>query len=321
MAQGPAPRSLWIRAADGVKLRAALWDRPDTGGPDTAKGKAVRGSVLLLPGRTEYVEKYCQAAQDLAARGFATACIDWRGQGLSDRLLSDTMSGHVDDFTEYQRDLDALVALARAQSLPEPWYLMSHSMGGCIALRGLMRGLPVRAAVFSAPMWGIAMAAWLRPAAQVIGTAARIMGQRHRYTPTTDRRSYLSIAPFAGNVLTTDPEMYGWLRNQVLTHPELGLGGPSLGWLHAALAECAALSRLPSPRMPCLTVYGSAEKVIDPLPIHNRMARWPDGRLEVVAGAEHEVMMELPATRARFFDLSAELFNAAADRTDCNKSA
>lgn len=317
VADGPAPRCLWITAADGVRLRAALWAGPDSGGPEGA----VRGSVILLPGRTEYVEKYCRAARDLAARGFATAAIDWRGQGLSDRLLSDAMSGHVDDFAEYQYDLDALLALARAEGLPEPWFLMSHSMGGCIALRGLMRGLPVRAAVFSAPMWGIAMAAWLRPAAQMIGTAARIMGQHHRYTPTTDRRSYVTVAPFAGNVLTTDLEMFSWMRAQVSAHPELGLGGPSLGWLHAALAECAALSPLPSPDIPCLTAYGTAEKIVDPLPIQTRMARWPGGHLELFAGAEHEVMMEPPATRARFFDLSAELFTASASRRGRDKSA
>ena len=301
VADGPAPRSLWIHASDGVRLRAALWAGP----------QAARGSILLLPGRTEYVEKYCRAAAEMAARGFATLSIDWRGQGLSDRLLPDVMSGHVDDFAEYQRDLDALVALAQAEKLPQPWFLLSHSMGGCIALRGLMRGLDVKAAVFSAPMWGIAMAAWLRPAAQLIGTAARLIGQRHRYTPSTDRRSYVVIAPFTGNVLTTDLEMYNWMRSQVSAHPELGLGGPSLGWLRAAMAECAELSRLPSPDLPCLTVQGTAEKIVDTGPIRLRMDRWANGRLELVAGAEHEVMMETPATRARFFDLAAELFNAA----------
>lgn len=301
IADGDEPHSLWLKAADGVRLRAALWDVPD--------GDA-RGTVLLLPGRTEYVEKYSRAARDLQKRGYAVASLDWRGQGLADRALSDVMVGHVGGFQDYQADLDALVALVRARGLPEPWYLMSHSMGGCIALRGLLRGLPVKAAVFSAPMWGIAMAAWMRPAAMAVSTAAYWLGQRHRFAPTTGRKSYVAIAPFAGNVLTTDLEMFNWMRAQVVAHPELGLGGPSLGWLRAALDECGSLSRLGSPELPCLTVLGTAEKVVDAPPIHLRMARWPRGRLDLYPGAEHEVMMEPPSVRARFFDAAADLFAA-----------
>jgi len=48
-------------------------------------GQHVKGTVLLFPGRTEYIEKYGPAAADFLARGFATVVIDWRGQGLADR--------------------------------------------------------------------------------------------------------------------------------------------------------------------------------------------------------------------------------------------
>ena len=33
--------------------------------------------------------------------------VDWRGQGLADRAFADPMVGHVQDFDQYQRDLDA----------------------------------------------------------------------------------------------------------------------------------------------------------------------------------------------------------------------
>ena len=45
--------------------------------------------------------------------------------------------------------------LADWLALPRPWRLLAHSMGGTIGLRALTRGVPVAAAVFSAPMWGI----------------------------------------------------------------------------------------------------------------------------------------------------------------------
>jgi lysophospholipase len=293
----PGATSVWLNAGT-VRIRVAWWKGGD------------KGTVLLLPGRTECVEKYGRAAVDLGARGFSVITIDWRGQGRADHPLPDRMMGHVEDFAEYQQDLDALLAEADRAGLPKPYFMLAHSMGGCIGLRGLMRGLPVKAAVFSAPMWGIAMASWLRPVASVVSVLARPLGFAHRYAPTTGEQSYLMQFPFEGNVLTTDREMWQYMRRQVAEVPDLALGGPSIGWLQAALHECAALAALPAPKVPAICALGTAEKVVDVPPVHLRMAGWSNGQLDLYPGAEHEIMMEGPATRQRFFDRAAALFEA-----------
>jgi lysophospholipase len=298
VADGPdGGRAVWLTAADGVRIRAAVWN------PNGAKG-----TVLLLPGRTEYIEKYGRAATDLAQRGYATLTLDWRGQGLADRAIEDRMTGHVGDFNEFQADFDAMFAFARARGLPEPYYLLAHSMGGCIGLRALMRGAEVKAAAFSAPMWGILMAAWMRPMAQMLATASRWFNFESRYAPGTGAKTYVIESPFAGNTLTTDPQMWDYMRAQAVAHPDLALGGPSLGWLKAALAECQSLALLPSPPHPTYCALGTAEKIVDTGPIHLRMANWPSGSLDLCTGSEHEVMMETPATRAHFFDRATALF-------------
>jgi lysophospholipase len=281
-----------------MRIRVAWWKAGD------------KGTVVLLPGRTECIEKYGRAAGDLIRRGYSVLTIDWRGQGLADRALADPMMGHVEDFAEYQQDLDAALAAGAEAGLPQPWFLMAHSMGGCIGLRALMRGLPFRAAVFSAPMWGISMAAWLRPVAQVVTAVAAPLGIRGRYAPTTGPETYLLQVPFEGNVLTTDREMWGYMRDQVRAVPGLALGGPSLAWLGAALRECAALSARPAPDLPAICALGTAEKVVDVPPVHLRMAGWARGQLDLYPGAEHEIMMEGPAARARFFDRAATLYDA-----------
>lgn len=299
VADGPTGgQAFWLRAADGVRLRAAIWP----GGN--------QGTVLLLPGRTEYIEKYGRAASDLALRGFTTVSIDWRGQGLADRPLADKMSGHVDDFSSYQKDLDALLKLADDHSLPRPYLFLAHSMGGCIALRGLMRGLPVQAAAFTAPMWGISMAPWMRPLAIAVSTTAGWLGQAHRYAPGTTAKTYVLEAPFTDNVLTTDAEMYDYMRSQAGAHPDLALGGPSMGWLNAALSECNALSLMASPDAPALCALGTSERVVDTAPIHQRMRRWQNGRIDLYPTAEHEIMMETPAMRQRLFDSVADHFRS-----------
>ncbi len=297
IADGPTGgHAVWLRASDGVRLRAAVW--PGGG----------HGTVLLLPGRTEYIEKYGRAAADLAVRGFTTVALDWRGQGLADRPLADKMSGHVEDFSQDQKDLDAVFQFALEQNLPKPFFILSHSMGGCIALRGLMRALPFQAAAFTAPMWGISMSPWMRPAATVVSTLAHVFGQSHRYAPGTTAKTYVLEAPFANNVLTTDADMYGYMRSQISQHPDLALGGPTIGWLHCALAECRALARLPSPSIPALCALGTAERVVDTAPIHSRMRNWPDATFDLYPNAEHEIMMETPAMRLRLFDSVATHF-------------
>lgn len=299
IALGPeGGEAFWLTAGDGLRIRAGVW-------PVGAKG-----TVLLFPGRTEYVEKYGLSAGDLQARGYATVAIDWRGQGLADRILADRMMGHVGQFQDYQLDVQAVLTLVRRLGLAEPLYLLSHSMGGAIALRSLMQGLPVKAAAFSAPMWGIAMAAWMRPFAMPVAQVSAWFGRAHRFAPSTSEKSYVLEAEFGGNVLTTDPEMWRYMKRQVVERPELALGGPSLGWLQTALAECHDMSLAPAPDYPALTALGTAEKVVDVAPVHLRMAGWRRGRLEMFTGAEHEIPMETPDRRKRFFDMTADLFDA-----------
>ncbi|MBW7922842.1 MAG: alpha/beta hydrolase [Rubellimicrobium sp.] len=279
----PGPEVIWRRADDGVRLRIALWQ---AGG---------RGTVLLFPGRTEYVEKYADVAAALTGAGFAVASIDWRGQGLSDRLASPASMGHVRRFADYQRDVAALVAAAGA--LPRPWHLLAHSMGGAIGLRALHRGLPVASAAFSAPMWGIAIPARKRAAAWVLSTGARLVHMGARFAPGEGPACYAATAPFEGNTLTTDRDRYLATQAELQAHPELALGGPSLGWLGAALWETRALARLPAPDLPALALLGGDEAIVEPGPIRDRMAHWPRGRLAGFPGARHELLMERAPVR------------------------
>ncbi|MDV7142786.1 alpha/beta hydrolase [Tropicimonas sp. TH_r6] len=297
-----APRgasAFWRVASDGVRLRIAELAPP----PDGAKG-----TVLLFSGRTEYVEKYGPAAAALQARGFACLSLDWRGQGLSDRPLDDPATGHVLEFCEYQRDVAALLAVAEERALPRPYYLIAHSMGGGIGLRALHDGLPVKAVAFSGPMWGIALPAIYRPIARLLAALSHSTGFGHNYAPSTKPVTYVLEAPFEDNTLTTDPGMFDWMRRQLIAHPELALGGPSMTWLNAAFREMRQLRTLPAPALPCLTWVGTNERIVEMDAIRQMMAEWPGGTLKEIPGGEHEVMMESAEIRDAFFDAAAGLF-------------
>ncbi|EPX76236.1 alpha/beta fold hydrolase [Salipiger mucosus] len=304
LADGPeGARAFWATTPDGLRLRVAHYP-----GPEDAIG-----TVLLFPGRTEYVEKYGRVARDFADRGYHVVSVDWRGQGLADRMLEDRRTGHVHLFRDYQQDVMAVMAAVNELGLPKPLFLHGHSMGGCIALRAAIEGLPVAACAFTAPMWGIRIAAPVRPAAWALGWSSARMGWDHLYAPSTGPDSYTATGTFEGNLLTTSREGWDYMRRQVHEAPELQLGGPSLRWVHQALGECLSLARLPAPAMPCITFLGSNERIVDAARIETRMAGWPGGRLEMIQGAEHEVLMEDAVTRGRIVSQMAEVFARGAE--------
>jgi len=299
VAEGPQDgRAWWITARDGLRLRVGLWNHD-----------AAKGTVLIFPGRTEYVEKYGRAAAALAQHGYASLVIDWRGQGLADRLLDDTMSGHVNHFPDYQNDVAAMTDAAARLDLPRPWHLLAHSMGGCIGLRAVMQGLDVQSCVFSSPMWGIKLAEPLRPVAWWLSWSSHQVGLSHRYAPGTTADHYVMTEPFETNKLTNDPGMWEFMKRQIGAHPELGLGGPSLRWLYEALRATRELSLRPSPDLPCLTILGSDEDIVDAPRVADRMARWPRGRLEMVTGGRHETLMDTRATQVHLFSLLCDFFD------------
>ena len=278
-----------------MRLRVAHWPAE---GAAAGSGKGP-GTVLLFPGRTEYIEKYGPTARDLTAAGWDVLVVDWRGQGLSDRLAGDPALGHVEAFADYQRDVAAVVAHARAAGLPEPWMLLAHSMGGCIGLAALHEGLPVRRAVFSAPMWGIHIAPRVRPFAWTVAWMAKHAGRSLHYAPGRGPAN-AEFVLFDGNPLTTDEPTYRWLVAQLEAHPEVALGGPSLGWLREALRETRRLRALHPPAIPALIGLGGDESIVDPRAIERLAARWHRGSLHDYPGARHELLMERPEVRNAF---------------------
>ena len=131
-----------VETEDGVALRSVRW---------TPSG--ARGSVAIFGGRGEFAEKYFEAASDLLARGFAVAILDWRGQGGSDRPMRNPRKGHVDDFSQYERDLDAFVSQILEPFCPRPWFGLGHSMGASILLLVDAAGrCPFERLVLTSPM-------------------------------------------------------------------------------------------------------------------------------------------------------------------------
>jgi len=186
-----------IEAGDGVKLRFAHWP---------AKGE-VRGSILLAQGRTEYIEKAYEWIEKFRDRGLNVAAFDFRGQGLSERLLPNRRRGYVKDFAHFQLDYDAAYAAFRDIVGPDvPIVVCGHSMGGLATTRFLSRRQDeLKGAILSAPMLGLALRPPLSWLAYLMSNAFTALGQGKRYVQGCDDRSGPDRG-FEGNVLTHDAE-------------------------------------------------------------------------------------------------------------------
>jgi lysophospholipase len=293
----PAPPEAIVamaRAVDGVQLRTARWV------PQTA----TRGTVVLLQGRSEFIEKYFETIGELLARGFAVATMDWRGQGGSARQLKNPRKGHIDDFSLFERDLGALVDDVLGPSCPQPWFGLCHSMGGAILLSIAHAGrCPFERLVLTAPM--IAPAGLRRP--QVAHVAVEILdtlGLGGAFAPGGRGASVMTL-PFEGNVLTSDPVRYARSASVLAIDPSISLGWWTIGWAHAAFRlwkrfEDPDYARQ-TPGPPMLIIASGADRVIDTRATERFASRLRSARLIVIDGAEHEILMERDSLRDQFW--------------------
>ncbi|KHQ50057.1 MULTISPECIES: alpha/beta hydrolase [Mameliella] len=288
----------WVCAEDGVRLRVGVWG----GGPECT------GTVFLFPGRTQYMELHGPTIESLRRFGYGTLVLDWRGHGLSDRVTVDSNTIHVGRFSDYQQDVAALVRMAKTLEVPRPWFLVGTSMGGCVGLRALAEGLSVAACAFTGPMWGIKLKHVERIAAWALSCGAQASGRGHVYCPGHDGKNYALANPFAGNRITNDADMYQFWRDQAQAHPELQMGGSSMGWLYQGLLECRRLSKIPAPDTPCITFCGDEDTMVDLGAIQHRMERWPNGQFELIQNAKHELLLEAPRIRQRLLTKISAVF-------------
>ena len=283
-----------VRTEDGIELRAAHW-RPNT--------RSVKGTVCLLQGRAEFIEKYYETITDLRGRGFAVVAFDWRGQGESARVVADAHCGHVGRFDEFRLDLKAIEDAVLRPLMPLPHLCLAHSMGGAVALTGAIAGwLPFSRIVTVAPMLGLTMVRWPRLSSAVVRFLHRLgLGQRYILFGNA-----ISIAtkPFPGNRLSGDPKRYARNAEAARMVGAGAVGDPSIAWAAEAFRTMERLRDLrlaAAIKIPTLIVAAGADPVCSTRAIERFGARMRVGDVIVLAGARHEILSEGDAIREPFW--------------------
>lgn len=284
-----------VETSDGVTLRAAYWP---------ATSPAPRGTVLILHGRAEFIEKYFEVIGELLARGFAVATFDWRGQGSSARSVADGRKGHIARFSDFRHDVEAISREVIEPRLPQPVFGLAHSMGGCVALIGAAEGwLPVERLVATTPMVGLSLVKHAR-LARGLARVLAWLGLAERFVPG-GRTESISTEPFEGNRLSGDPRRYA--RNAAVARAlgQGAVGSPTIAWLLAAYDAMEALQAKGYPgrvKIPAL-VIGAGDDPVCSTPAIELFARGlgPGSTYLAIPGSRHEVMMESDPIREAFW--------------------
>jgi lysophospholipase len=288
-------------AGDGMKLSAVRFVRADA-----------KGTVLVVPGRTEPWLKYGEVFYDLFNRGYSVYSYDHRGQGLSPHLATkNPQIGHIDDFEKYVDDLELFV---KSMIVPNvgagsKLYLLAHSMGGGIALEYLERGAnPFAAAALSSPMIDINTKPYPESVAVAISAAGVALGKAEEYA--IGQKDDDPNATFETSDVTKSRarwEMYREIRRE---NPYVVMGGTSYGWVDQALRATRRMVRNAKKlTTPTLLLQSGHDQIVQ-LPGQIRACdRSVSCVRYLLPESEHEILMERDFIRDRAFGLIEDLFN------------
>ncbi len=283
-----------LKAPGGVSLRFARWQPP--------AGR--RGTVCIFQGRAEWIEKYFETVRDLRARGFAVAALDWRGQGLSDRALSDRRKSYVRDFSEYDSDLETFMREIVLPDCPPPIFAIGHSTGAAVLIRAAHRGHRwFDRMVLTSPLIKLGGVDYSMGTGPLIVRALRMAGFGTMYVPKTDT-SIIESRPFLGNILTSDPVRYARNAAIIEAEPALSVGAPTVAWMDAAFRSMRAMRERSYPgriRQPILIVAGGSDAVVSNTAIEDFSSMMRAGSHLVIVGAQHEILMEQDRFRSQFW--------------------
>ena len=275
----------WYRGAGGLRLRLGFWQ----------PARPARGTVFISPGRSEPIEKYYEIAGDLLERDFCVVVHDWRGQGLSARLLPDRLKCHArtsDEFLDdYQRLLDSFEDRA-----PKPWMMMAHSMGAALNLATLIKGEPrITGALFTNPMLRVKTGKHALWAVNFQTNWQVNHGRGTDYVPELFDDPFEHT--FENDALTHDSTRYEMWREQLFACPHLAVGTPTWGWLSFALKLGEGLLKDKNKvakklKTPITFVCSGDDHIVSKQASKMFVRKLGKAQYVEIAGAEHEILIE-----------------------------
>lgn len=279
-------------------------------GAISPKDSTPHATIVVLPGLSEFGEKYFETARWALDNNFSFWVLDWMGQGLGGRYLENTQKRHATDF---QDDIDDvhyfIMEYVKHASVSTdvgriPFAMLAHSMGANIGLRYLQQHPDVfSCATFSAPMFGIkGLDPSIKQPLLALSSFLKLTAG-NRYVPKgEDWHPEYGLEP---EQLSSDP-----LRNQLMRYwmqhnPDLQVGAVTYGWVDAALKSCAKIQKeafCTSIQTHCTIAKAGQDALVSGKAIDFVAKSLPHARLVELPDAQHEILIERDEIRNEFLD-------------------
>lgn len=250
--------------------------------------------VVLVNGRAENILKWTEVAYDFYQQGYDVLAFDHRGQGYSQRLLKNREKGYIDEFHFYADDMAKIIEKATALSDYNEQFLVAHSLGGLISSFYLANyDHYIKRAILSAPLFEMPLQQPIRD--ELIINVMMLFGQGERYV--FGKTAY-KPADLDNNELSFCRTRMKWMNRINRKYPELHLGGPTFRWAHLCLQATKKLPQiLPRIEIPVLILQAEKEKIVSNKTLEKLTALLPQGKVDTIANAKHEILFEQDALR------------------------
>ncbi|WP_162653095.1 alpha/beta hydrolase [Lentilitoribacter sp. Alg239-R112] len=290
----------------GVKLRYAFF---------RSSGQNAKGTIVLLQGRNECIEKYYETIRYFTNAGFWVATFDWRGQGGSERLLAGERRGFVQKFQDYQDDVKHFLDQVVLPDTRMPFFAVGHSMGGLVLL-SIAPSIANRIdrIVLAAPFLGLTITGARR---FFIGLGLKLANMFGFGKYALPRRENNQKSRF--DRLTSSSERF--MRNQGIyeAYPEFGTGPPTIRWLLQMMKVQKRVndqSFLEPITVPTVILGATHDGVVPYHIMEDISTKFRAGQLIPFDGSRHEILQEVsiyrePALEAilAFFSSSDEVYS------------
>ena len=277
----------YYTASDGVQMRFARFP--------ASKVVETKGTVIFLPGRTEFIEKFLEDIHIWNGLGFACAAMDLRGQGMSHREHSNRDKHYVKTFDQHIDDVNQFFEQALVNKMPRPFILMGHSAGSHVIMRFLHdHPRAADAAILIAPMVRIAAGGIPRVTTHGLAALMSSVGFGAAYVP--GHTKFKEGRWGWRRKLTYDDDRFEdedyFIRNK---DKRLAVGGATYKWLLEAMKSCDKLNAsgyAEAIQNPVLVLQAGEDQIVDNKAQTDIAALMPHTRLAIIEGAMHEILKE-----------------------------
>lgn len=272
-----------------------------------------KNCIVILPGRSEPVEKYAEIVFDLLqtemGKNLNFYLMDHRGQGSSGRMAAISDLGYVDRFQNYVDDLETFINNQRLNDVCDKKFLLAHSMGGGIGVAYIIKNPHFFDKVaLSSPMVKIQTKPFPYAVARAIVQTETCLGMGAKFA--SGQKGYDENLDFLKNDFTTSPERFEMTMSTFRNNPQTKLGGVANNWvLEVMKADHKMRTHFNEISVPMIVFNVGDERYISPKEIVRFCNEVQNCKRSYFPTAKHEILMERDVNRTPAIQEVINFFN------------